>query len=108
MKIAKVTEVRDVPLGSKLGDLGKRTHIEALLRRYPATSEAETGEIRHFLATGSHLDIGLVAGSDEFRDKVAAFRKEHRRHFSLKVHEILVFLLVTGGPIGTLAWRYLG
>ncbi len=112
MKQANVVSVRDVaPADSapaRFGDFQKRQHIEGLLRRYPKTSEAETKEIIAFLATGNHLDVGLVSGSDELREKVARFRSEHSSHFRLKLHEVALFLLVTGGPVAALAWRYLG
>jgi hypothetical protein len=112
MKQANVVSVRDLsPADSapaRFGDYQKRQHIEALLRRYPGTSEAETKEIITFLATGNHLDVGLVSGSDEFRQKVARFRSEHRGHFRLKVYEAALFLLLVGGPVGAMAWRYLG
>ena len=112
MKTARIIEVRDVPASNATaaeeGSKSKRQRIEELLRRYPATSEAETAEIRHFLATGSHLDVGLVSGSDEFREKVAAFKKQYRQHFRLKAHEVLMFLVAAGGPVAALFWRYLG
>lgn len=111
MKEANAMELRDVPATTNAaplgGDKAKRQRIEELLRRYPGTSDAETAEIRHFLATGSHLDVGLVSGSDEFREKVSAFKKQHRQHFRLKAHEVLMFLVAIAGPIGALAWRYL-
>jgi hypothetical protein len=112
MKQANVLSVRDVrPADStpaRYGDYRKRQHIEALLRRYPVTSEAETTEIITFLATGNHLDVGLVSGSDEFAEKVARFRAEHRSHFRLKLHEAALFMLAIGGPVAAMAWRYLG
>lgn len=112
MKYAKVTQVRDIEPGHRTsleeGNTAKRKRIEQLLRNYPVTTEAETLEIRHFLATGSHLEVGLVSGSDEFREKVRAFRKDHRKHFRLKAHEVILFLAAIGGPIMTLIWRYLG
>jgi hypothetical protein len=52
--------------------------------------------------------VGLVSGSDEFREKVAAFKKQHRQHFRLKAHEVLMFLVAAGGPVAALFWRYLG
>ncbi len=112
MKQANVVSVRDISSAetapARYGDHQKRTHIEGLLRRYPKTSDAETSEIINFLATGNHLDVGLVSGSDEFREKVARFRAEHARHFRLKLHEIAMFILAIGGPIAVMAWRYLG
>jgi hypothetical protein len=112
MKSANVIEVRDVvSTGSadmKLGDRAKRQRIEELLRKWPDTKEAETAEIRHFLATGSHLDVGLVSGSDELRETVQRFRSANHQHFRLKGREVFTFLLVTLGPIGAMFWRYLG
>ena len=111
MKQANVVSVRGVaPADSapaRFGDFRKRQHIEGLLRRHPKTSEAETKEIITFLATGNHLDVGLVSGNDEFRDKVARFRGEHSSHFRLKLHEVALFLLVIGGPVAAITWRYL-
>lgn len=110
MKMAKVVAVTDATSlenRPELDHTNKRKTIEALLRRYPETSEAETAEITRFLATGPHLDVGLIAGSDEFKEKVAAFRREHRRHFRLTPWEVLMFVLVALGPIAALAYRYL-
>ena len=110
MKQANVVEVRDITASRpevKLGDPAKRDRIEQLLRKYPDTSEDEVAEIRHFLATGNHLDVGLVAGSDQLKEKVQRFRKEHRQHFRLKFREAMMFLFVTLGPISALFWRYL-
>ena len=112
MKQANVVSVRDVSAAdnapARFGDHQKRQHIEGLLRRYPQTSEAETKEIITFLATGNHIDVGLVSGSDEFKEKVARFRAEHSSHFRLKLHEAALFLLLVGGPVAALSWRYLG
>jgi hypothetical protein len=112
MKSANVVEVRDVTsIGSadvKLGNCAKRQRIEELLREWPEIKDAETAEIRHFLATGSHLDVGLVSGSDELRETVERFRKQHQQHFRLNAREVFTFLLVTLGPIGAMFWRYLG
>jgi hypothetical protein len=112
MKQANVVSVRGLtPADSgpaRYGDLQKRQQIEGLLRRYPQTSEAETKEIITFLATGNHLDVGLVSGSDEFKDKVERFRAEHKSHFRLKLYEAALFVVLVGGPIAAMAWRYLG
>ena len=113
MKQATTTAVRDNTrtasnATSRLGNPDIRSRIEHLLRRYPDTSEAETGEVRHFLATGSHLDVGLVAGSDELADKVARFRSDHGGAFRLKMREIIGFVAIVGGPVTMLFWRYLG
>jgi membrane protein required for beta-lactamase induction len=112
MKHANVLSTRDVaPADSGLaryGDYQKRHQMEALLRRYPETSERETEEIIRFLATGNHLDVGLVSGSDEFKEKVARFRAEHSSHFRLKFREAMLFLFLVGGPVAAMAWRYLG
>ena len=111
MKYAKVKEVRGFAVADTSpvseGNITKRKRIEDLLRKYPRTTEAETLEIRHFLATASHLDVGLLSGSDEFRETVRAFKKEHSSHFRLKVHEVVLFLLIIGGPIAALLWRNL-
>lgn len=112
MKQANVVSVRQLPRAdmapARSGDYQKRQHIEGLLRRYPNISEAETQDIITFLGTGNHLDVGLVSGSDELKETVARFRKEHSRHFRLKLYEVALFLLAIGGPIAAMAWRYLG
>ena len=109
MKQAKIVEVGDVPASNdnNLGNRKGRQEIEDLLRRYPNIGEGDTARIRNFLATGSHMDVGLVAGNDELKDKVIAFRKQHRRQLGLKFHEIVIFLVIAGGPVGALFWRYL-
>ena len=107
MKLANVVEVRDVtPHRSE--PTPKRSRIEALLERYPAISDSETAEIRHFLATASHLDVGLLGGNEALSGKLAAFKKAHKRQLGLKLHEIALFLFVTVGPVAILFWRYLG
>ena len=112
MKTANVLEVRDVTSkgthdSSRLGDKAKREHIEKLLRKYPDTKASETAEIRHFLATGSHMDVGLVAGSDEFAEKVRSFKRDHHGDFKLKAQEVALFVLVVLGPVAAMLWRYL-
>ena len=71
----------------RLGDFNNQRRIEQLLRRYPRTADGKTAGIRHFLATGKQLDVGLVGGSDEFREKVRRFRKERSRHLRPKPHD---------------------
>ncbi len=111
MKYANVIEVRDVPVPAKPavhgGDPEKRKRIETLLRRYPDINEAEVAEIGHFLATGRHLDVGLVTGIDELKEPVRHFKQEHGRFFRLRAQEIALFLLFTAGPVAAMAWRYL-
>jgi hypothetical protein len=110
MKTANMIEARDVtravPQPARHGDWVKREHIEDLLRRYPC-NEDETAEIAHFLTKGSHLDVGLVSGSDELKEVVDRFRKENSRYFRLKLHEIAAFLIATAGPVGLLCWQFL-
>jgi len=110
MKNANVLEARDVRASNDnihLGNRQVRQEIEALLQRYPNIGEGETARIRNFLTSGSHMDVGLVTGKDELKDKVAAFRKAHRQDFRLKLHEIGVAVIVTCGPLGALVWHYL-
>jgi hypothetical protein len=112
MKIANVVEVRDIDRASEPTPqpdrLSRRGRVEQLLARYPRISEAETSEVRNFLATAGHLDVGLVAGNEALSANLAAFRKDHARHFRPKLHELALFLLVTAGPVAALFWRYLG
>jgi hypothetical protein len=75
---------------TRLGDFNKRRRMEELLRRYPGTADDETARIRHFLAKGTHLDVGLVGGSDELGEKVRRFRTEHSRHLRPKPHDAVV------------------
>jgi len=88
-------------------DAAGRARAEKLLRSYPDVSDRETTEIIHFLKKGRLLEIGLVSGSDEFRQKVAAFRKEHARHFRLTAIEMLSFFSITMLPVGVVAWHSL-
>lgn len=110
MKLANAVEVRDVPASestARYGDRQLRQEMEDILRRYPNISEEDTATVLNFLRTGTHMDVGLVAGSDELKDKVRAFRKQHRRKLGLKWHEILLFVAATGGPAAAMFWRYL-
>ena len=113
MKEANVTSVRTIcPPNDNPPDLEKaprsrRQRIEMLLGRYPATTEAENAEILHFLACGPHLDVGLVLGNDELKEKVGAFKRANASHFRLKPREVLLFVMVTGIVVGPLFWQYL-
>jgi hypothetical protein len=109
MKMANVVSVRDVEQEThpELNRSGRRKEIEALLRRYPNVRDSETQEIVRFLATGPHLDVGLVTGNDELAEKVNAVRRANASHFKLKVHEVLLFLLAAGGPAVFLLGKYL-
>ncbi|HEX8585877.1 MAG TPA: hypothetical protein VF680_15890 [Allosphingosinicella sp.] len=109
MKIANVVSVRDIaPVEHpELNGTGKRKHIEALLRRYPDLRAAEQAEVVHFLATGPHLDVGLIMGNDAFRSKVEDIRKANPSHVRLKLHETLFFILAIGGPAAFLLAKYL-
>lgn len=110
MKLAKVVNVRDVPAPERsdpaFTDPEGRARAEALLRLYPNTTDAETAEICRFLTKGRILEVGLVSGSDEFREKVIAFHKEHERHFRLKPRQLLGFLAITVLPVAALVWHY--
>lgn len=110
MKTANDLNVRNVPARDRSDpaytDPEGRERAEKLLRLYPNTTEEETVEIRHFLTKGRILEVGLISGSDEFRDKVAAFRKEHERHFRLKLHEIVAALLIVTALVGALLWYF--
>jgi hypothetical protein len=109
MKMANVVSLRDIvdDTHPELNQAGQRGHIEELLRRYPDIREAETQEIVHFLATGRHLDVGLVAGNDAFVGKVAEIKRTHASRFRIKLHEAALFVLATVGPVAFLAVRYL-
>ena len=109
MKTANVISVRDITEDKhpELNRSSRRKDIEALLRRYPDIKAAETAEIVRFLATGSHLDVGLIAGNEELRDKVDAVRKANPAAFRIKLHEGLFFVLAVGGPAAFLLAKYL-
>ncbi len=108
MKLAKVVSVRDVPASETydpwLTDHAQRARAEELLRLYPDTTQEQTAEICRFLTKGRLLDVGLVGGSDEFRDKVAAFRKEHSRHFGLDSRQMLGAFLIGVVFLAALLW----
>lgn len=109
MKIAKVVDVRDVSApkidNSSAAVSSARVRAEELLRLYPKTTETQTEEIREFLTTGTHYDVGMVAGNDEFREKVAAFRKAHNKDFRVRPLELLIpFLLLA--TLAALAWYF--
>jgi hypothetical protein len=109
MKTANVLSVRDVTEEKhpELKASTRRKQIEDLLRRYPNIREAETAEIVRFLATGPHLDVGLIAGHDEFKEKVRALRTSHRRQFRPKLAETLLFVAGIAGPAAFLIAKYL-
>lgn len=75
-------------------DPARRANIETLLRAYPNTTEAETADILHFLSKGKHMDVGLVSGSDEFKDKVEQIKRENRDLFRVGPVEGAIFLLL--------------
>lgn len=80
-------ETTSASADTRLGDFNKRRRVKELLRQYPRTADGKTAGIRHFLATGKHLDVGLVAGSDQFREMVRRFHKERSRHLRSKPHD---------------------
>jgi hypothetical protein len=108
MKTAKVVSGRDVPASESydpwLTDPAQRARAEELLRRYPDTTDAETGEIGKFLTKGRQLDVGMVSGSDEFREKVAAFREEHSRHFRLNPRQVIGSIVIAAALLAALLW----
>lgn len=103
MKPAKVVEVRDVRAMGNLDpaytDPERRARAEELLRIYPGTNEEETAEIVHFLARGMHLDVGLVTRQDEFKEKIARIRSDHRQAFRVGPLEVIIFLMVVLTPL---------
>lgn len=109
MKTANVISVRDIVEDNhpELNRSSRRREIEALLRRYPDIKESETAEIVHFVATGSHLDVGMIAGNDELRDKVEAVRKANPSAFRIKAHELFLFVCGVAGPAAFLLAKYL-
>ena len=108
MKQAKVVSVRDVPASETydpwLTDHAQRARAEELLRLYPDTTKEQTTEICKFLTKGRLLDVGMVGGSDEFKDKVAAFRKEQSRHFRLTPRQALGSILIVVVLLAALLW----
>lgn len=110
MKMAKVVSVRDISAEEKHPELrhaARRQRIEALLRRYPQIRDSETEEIVRFLATGPHRDVGLVAGSEEFADKVRSLRKTNKKHFKLKPHEAILFFVAVVGPAAAFGLQHM-
>ena len=103
MKDAKVREVRDVRASVKhdpaYTEVSRRLRIEELLRDYPDISEAQTEEIVTFLARGMHLDVGLVAANEQFKEKIATLRREHAEAFRLKPLEGIIFVIVVLTPL---------
>lgn len=93
MKLAKVVDVQDARAPKTcdpwLTDPAQRARAEELLRLYPHTTEDESTEIQIFLTKGRHYDVGMVAGNDEFRDKVMAFREANKKHFRLRPVELV-------------------
>ena len=72
---------------TRLGDFNKQRRIKELLRRYLRTADDETAGIRHFLAKGTYVDVGLLGGSDELGEQVRRFRTEQSRHLRPKPHD---------------------
>lgn len=108
MKSAKEVEVRDIHTSSKgdpaFSDPVRLGHIEELLRNYPHTSEAEAAEILEFLRYGKHMDVGLVSGSDEFRQKVALIRRDNQKVFRVSFVEGAAFALLIIVPMAAIIW----
>jgi hypothetical protein len=108
VKQANVVEVRDVRASGSYDpaytDPARRERIEKLLHSYPDLSDAETAEIVEFLARGMHLDVGLIGAKDEFQEKVATIRHQHRHVFRLKPVEGIAFLVAASGVLALLVW----
>lgn len=109
MKMAKVVSVHDATPAEhpELDHSGRRKRIESLLRRYPNIKEAETQEVVRFLATGPHLDVGLILGNDSLSEHVRAIRRANPSYFRLKKSEALLFVLCVGGPPALMLAKYL-
>lgn len=98
MKYAKVVSAQEVRAKDAcdpwLTDKEQRARAEELLLRYPATTEGEVAEIRLFLTKGRHYDVGMVEGSNAFRDKVAAFGHAHMKQSQLTPAQLVVALML--------------
>lgn len=77
---------------------------EDIFRRYPDIDAAEVKEAVTFLKKGRHLDIGLVTGTTDIKDKVEAFRQEHARALGLGWVEVTVFTLFFVVMLAALIW----
>ncbi len=95
------------PVRREVGSPELRQRMEHLLRRYPDLSQEETKELLTFLRSGPHLDVGLVTGEDEFREKVRDIRTRYRSEFRLKLRESIFFVALIVGPFLYLAAKYL-
>ena len=95
------------PSRREIGSPELRQRMEHLLRLYPDISQEETEELLTFLRSGPHLDVGLVTGEEEFREKVRDIRTRYRGEFRLKLRESILFVALIIGPFLYLAGKYL-
>ena len=111
MKTANVVQVRDKgPLVStsapvpETDGVKKIDRLADLFRRYPHVGEAERAELLDFLKNGRQLDIGLASAREGVAARMVQFRKDHRRDFRLKPHQMLGFAALILTPLALLAW----
>ncbi len=110
MKSAKVVSVQDVRAKEIcdpwLTDRAQRAAAEELLRTYPETTDEETAEILTFLTKGRHFDVGMVAGNEEFREKIEAIREAHKQHFRLRPAQLAGSILLMIALFGAFIWYF--
>ncbi len=99
MKQAKVVEVRDLRASVTYDPVHtepqRRARAEELLTAYPDVTSEEQSEIVDFLARGKHLDVGLVTGREEFKQKIEEIRSAHPAVFRMHpLQSIAVFCAV--------------
>lgn len=66
------------------------TRIEELLGRYPDITESEVEEVAIFLTKGRHTEVGRLSAKESIRAKMALFRNDHKKRFSLGFRDYLI------------------
>lgn len=62
--------------------------VEALLERYPDTSEAEGREIGDFLKTATPLEVGLLSANGSVWTKAEQYKADHATLFRTSPWEL--------------------
>ena len=79
-----------------------RARVEALIARYPNTSDAEIAEIKHWIAKqASALDMGLLASNEALAPQYRRFRADQLDRFGIRDIAMIaaVAILLIGGVV---------
>ncbi|MES2338862.1 MAG: hypothetical protein V4537_12270 [Pseudomonadota bacterium] len=87
-----------------IGEPARRDRIAALLRRYPDLPSDDTHELLTFLKTGAILDIGMLKGNPDTRDRIARVHADHAAWFRPTILQRLFVAALLVVPVLLMCW----